>query len=407
MRSGGTAFRIPGRSAEIQRMIVVWAREIPRSAIISTRSRKLSLNRRYQRTQRMMISRSKWRPLKRSSMLNMLGQLHRQAILPRVCPASAICTRAMGETPLIMALANPTPEIEPGGALAARPDAMICTGRSDYPNQVNNVLCFPYMFRGALDVAASTINEAMKLAAVRAIAQLAHEPPSDVVAKAYGGEARQYGKDSLIPSPFDPRLILRIAPAVAKAAMETGVAKKPITDFVAYEETLSRFVFRSGFIMKPLMQAAKANPKRVIYAEGEDERVLRAVQTVVEEGIAKPILIGRPEVIDMRLDRFGLSVRRGRDFELVNPNEDPRYRDYVATYLRVCWTARNHAQGGAHLGADQFDGDRGDRREARRRRCHALRPRRTFQSALAIHQGHYRARSWRDRSFRDVPRDHQ
>ena len=241
--------------------------------------------------------------------------------------------KQMGETPLIMALANPTPEIEPGVALAARPDAMICTGRSDYPNQVNNVLCFPYMFRGALDVAASTINEAMKLAAVRAIAQLAHEPPSDVVAKAYGGEARQYGKDSLIPSPFDPRLILRIAPAVAKAAMETGVAKKPITDFVAYEETLSRFVFRSGFIMKPLMQAAKANPKRVIYAEGEDERVLRAVQTVVEEGIAKPILIGRPEVIDMRLDRFGLSVRRGRDFELVNPNEDPRYRDYVATYL--------------------------------------------------------------------------
>jgi len=241
--------------------------------------------------------------------------------------------KQMGETPLIMALANPTPEIEPGVALAARPDAMICTGRSDYPNQVNNVLCFPYMFRGALDVAASTINEAMKLAAVRAIAQLAHEPPSDVVAKAYGGEARQYGKDSLIPSPFDPRLILRIAPAVAKAAMETGVAKKPITDFVAYEETLSRFVFRSGFIMKPLMQAAKANPKRVIYAEGEDERVLRAVQTIVEEGIAKPILIGRPEVIDMRLDRFGLSVRRGRDFELVNPNEDPRYRDYVATYL--------------------------------------------------------------------------
>jgi malate dehydrogenase (oxaloacetate-decarboxylating)(NADP+) len=153
---------------------------------------------------------------------------------------------------------------------------MICTGRSDYPNQVNNVLCFPYMFRGALDVAASAINEAMKLAAVRAIAQLAHEPPSDVVTKAYGGEARQYGKDSLIPSPFDPRLILRIAPAVAKAAMETGVAKKPITDFAAYEETLSRFVFRSGFIMKPLMQAAKSKPKRVIYAEGEDERVLRS-----------------------------------------------------------------------------------------------------------------------------------
>jgi malate dehydrogenase (oxaloacetate-decarboxylating)(NADP+) len=210
---------------------------------------------------------------------------------------------------------------------------MICTGRSDFPNQVNNVLCFPYIFRGALDVGASTINEPMKLAAVQAIAQLAHETPSDVVARAYGGEARLYGKDSLIPSPFDPRLILRIAPAVAKAAMETGVAKKPIKDFAAYEEALSRFVFRSGFIMKPLMHIARANPKRVIYAEGEDERVLRAVQSVVEEGIAHPILIGRPDVVDTRLKRFGLSIRPGHEFELVDPNDDPRYRDYVATYL--------------------------------------------------------------------------
>jgi malate dehydrogenase (oxaloacetate-decarboxylating)(NADP+) len=241
--------------------------------------------------------------------------------------------KKMGPRPLIMALANPTPEIEPEAALQVRPDAMICTGRSDYPNQVNNVLCFPYIFRGALDVAASTINEQMKLAAVRAIAQLAHEPPSDVVAKAYGGESRQFGADSLIPSPFDPRLILRIAPAVAKAAMATGVAKKPIVDFAAYNETLSRFVFRSGFIMKPLMQAAKADPKRVIYADGEDERVLRAVQTVVEEGIAKPILIGRPDVIVSRLERFGLSVRPERDFGLVNPQDDPRYRGYVAAYL--------------------------------------------------------------------------
>jgi malate dehydrogenase (oxaloacetate-decarboxylating)(NADP+) len=241
--------------------------------------------------------------------------------------------KKMGARPLIMALANPTPEIEPEAAILARPDAMICTGRSDYPNQVNNVLCFPYIFRGALDVAASTINEAMKLAAVRAIAQLAHEPPSDVVARAYGGKTRHFGADSLIPSPFDPRLILRIAPAVAKAAMATGVAKKPIVDFVAYQETLTRFVFRSGFIMKPLMQAAKADPKRVIYAEGEDERVLRAVQTIVEEGLALPILIGRPEVIGARLERFGLSVRPGRDFALVNPQDDPRYRDYVATYL--------------------------------------------------------------------------
>jgi malate dehydrogenase (oxaloacetate-decarboxylating)(NADP+) len=241
----------------------------------------------------------------------------------------------MAEKPLILALANPTPEIMPADAMAVRPDAMMCTGRSDYPNQVNNVLCFPYIFRGALDVHATTINEAMKLAAVRAIAQLAREAPSDVVAKAYGGETRTFGKDSLIPSPFDPRLILRIAPAVAKAAMDTGVAKKPIADFRAYEEQLSRFVFRSGFVMKPLIQAAKAAPKRVVYAEGEDERVLRAIQSVVEEGMAFPILIGRPSVVEARLERFGISVRPGKDFELVNPEDDPRYRDYVTTYLEV------------------------------------------------------------------------
>jgi len=241
----------------------------------------------------------------------------------------------MAERPLIMALANPNPEIEPADAFAVKPDAMICTGRSDYPNQVNNVLCFPYIFRGALDVGASTINEPMKLAAVRAIAQLAHEAPSDVVARAYGGLSRLYGKDNLIPSPFDPRLILRIAPAVAKAAMESGVAKLPISDFDAYDERLQRFVFRSGFIMKPLLQAARDNPMRVIYAEGEDERVLRGIQTVVEEGIAKPILVGRPDVVESRLTRFGLSIRPGKDFHLVDPNNDARYRDYVTTYLEV------------------------------------------------------------------------
>jgi len=241
----------------------------------------------------------------------------------------------MAEKPLIMALANPNPEIMPDEAMKVRPDAMMCTGRSDYPNQVNNVLCFPYIFRGALDVQATTINEAMKLAAVRAIAQLALEAPSDVVARAYGGQARVFGKDSLIPSPFDPRLILRIAPAVAQAAMESGVARKPIEDFHAYAEQLSRFVFRSGFLMKPLLQGAKANPKRVIYAEGEDERVLRAAQTIVEEGIAIPVLIGRPSVIESRLVRFGLSIRPGREFELVNPEDDPRYRDYVATLIEI------------------------------------------------------------------------
>jgi malate dehydrogenase (oxaloacetate-decarboxylating)(NADP+) len=241
----------------------------------------------------------------------------------------------MAEKPLIMALANPTPEIMPAEAFAVRPDAMICTGRSDYPNQVNNVLCFPYIFRGALDCGATAINEDMKMAAVKAIAQLAREAPSDVVARASGGETRTFGKDSLIPSPFDPRLILRIAPAVAKAAMDTGVAARPIVDFRAYDDQLNRFVFRSGFVMKPVIQSAKAQPKRVVYAEGEDERVLRAIQSVVEEGLAKPILIGRPAVIEARLERFGISVRPGRDFELVNPEDDPRYRDYVATYLDV------------------------------------------------------------------------
>ncbi|MBV9705504.1 MAG: NADP-dependent malic enzyme, partial [Methylobacteriaceae bacterium] len=242
---------------------------------------------------------------------------------------------AMAARPLILALANPTPEIMPEAALKVRPDAMICTGRSDYPNQVNNVLCFPYIFRGALDVAATTIDEAMKHAAVRAIADLSREAPSDVAARAYGGEMQAFGPQSLIPSPFDPRLILRIAPAVARAAMQSGVARKPIADFKAYNEVLSSFVFRSGFIMKPLFQRAKEDPKRVIYADGEDERVLRAVQVVIEEALAKPILIGRPGVVEARLARFGLSIRPGRDFELVNPEDDPRYRDYVADYVEA------------------------------------------------------------------------
>ena len=239
----------------------------------------------------------------------------------------------MAANPLIMALANPNPEIMPDVARQARPDALICTGRSDFPNQVNNVLCFPYIFRGALDVGASTINEEMKAAAVKAIAALARETPSDVVARAYGGEARPFGPESLIPSPFDPRLILRVAPAVARAAMDSGVAQRPVDDLQAYADSLDRFVTRSGFIMKPVFTAAKQNPKRVIYAEGEDERVLRAVQVVIEEKLAKPILVGRPSVIETRLKRFGLSIAPGRDFELINPEDDPRYRDYVADYL--------------------------------------------------------------------------
>ena len=243
--------------------------------------------------------------------------------------------KSMAPSPLIMALANPTPEIMPDLAREARPDALICTGRSDFPNQVNNVLCFPYIFRGALDVGASTINEDMKGAAVKAIAALAREAPSDVVARAYGGEARPFGPDSIIPSPFDPRLILRIAPAVAKAAMDSGVARRPVADLDAYTESLGRFVFRSGFVMKPLFAAAKASPRRVMYAEGEDERVLRAVQVVVEEKLARPILIGRPAVVEARLKRFGLSMTIGRDFDLTNPEDDPRYRDYVSTFVEI------------------------------------------------------------------------
>jgi malate dehydrogenase (oxaloacetate-decarboxylating)(NADP+) len=241
----------------------------------------------------------------------------------------------MAERPLIMALANPTPEIMPEIARKARPDAIICTGRSDYPNQVNNVLCFPYIFRGALDCGATEINEAMKLAAVEAIAALARETPSDVVARAYGGETRPFGADSVIPSPFDPRLILRIAPAVAKAAMDSGVAARPIADLKAYADGLTRFVFRSGFIMKPIFSAAKAAPKRVVYAEGEDERALRAAQVVIEEGIAKPILIGRPAVIESRLERFGLTIRPGADFAIIDPNDDPRYKDYWTLYHQL------------------------------------------------------------------------
>ncbi|MEJ0077251.1 MAG: NADP-dependent malic enzyme [Alphaproteobacteria bacterium] len=237
--------------------------------------------------------------------------------------------KRMAPKPLIMALANPTPEILPEEAMAVRDDAMMCTGRSDYPNQVNNVLCFPYIFRGALDVSATTINEEMKHAAVEAIAALAREAPSDVAAKAYGGEFRTFGPGSLIPNPFDPRLILRIAPAVAKAACESGVAARPITDYATYEERLNRFVFRSGFIMKPVFAQAKEQMKRVIYAEGEDERILRATQVVVEEGLARPILIGRPAIVEARIKRFGLAIQPGRDFELINPDDDPRYRSFV------------------------------------------------------------------------------
>ncbi|WP_321342529.1 NADP-dependent malic enzyme [Breoghania sp.] len=241
--------------------------------------------------------------------------------------------KRMAKNPLILALANPNPEIMPEEVAAVRDDAMMCTGRSDYPNQVNNVLCFPHIFRGALDVGATTINEEMKLAAALAIAELAKEEPSEAAAQAYGGNTPTFGPDYLIPSAFDQRLILRIAPAVAKAAMETGVARRPIEDFEAYLDELNRFVFRSGLIMKPVFAAAKNAGKRVIYADGEDERVLRAAQVLLEDGTARPILIGRPSVLASRCERFGLRVRPGTDFDFINPEDDPRYRDYVEELL--------------------------------------------------------------------------
>ncbi len=239
----------------------------------------------------------------------------------------------MADRPLIMALANPTPEIMPDLARAVRPDAIICTGRSDFPNQVNNVLCFPFIFRGALDCGATTINEEMKIAAVDAIAALAREEVSEVAAKAYGSETPVFGAEYLIPSPFDPRLILKIAPAVAKAAEASGVASRPIADWDAYIDRLNRFVFRSGLVMKPIFQIARNSGKRVIFADGEDERVLRAAQVMLEEKICQPILVGRPSVIQTRLERFALRIRQGQDFEVVNPEDDPRYRDYVDHYF--------------------------------------------------------------------------
>ncbi|MBO6783816.1 MAG: NADP-dependent malic enzyme [Alphaproteobacteria bacterium] len=238
----------------------------------------------------------------------------------------------MAETPLIFALANPTPEIMPEDARAARPDALIATGRSDFPNQVNNVLCFPHIFRGALDVGATDINENMKIAAVDAIANLAMQPTSDVVASAYGGKVSKFGPDSIIPSPFDPRLIAEVAPAVARAAMESGVATRPIEDFPAYTERLNQFVFRSGLLMRPTFDRAKADRKTIVYAEGEDDRVLRAAKASLDEAIAQPILIGRPDVIQTRVERLGLNFRPGEDCEVIDPSDDPRYRDYWTLY---------------------------------------------------------------------------
>jgi malate dehydrogenase (oxaloacetate-decarboxylating)(NADP+) len=241
----------------------------------------------------------------------------------------------MAARPLILALANPDPEIQPEAAKAVRPDCIIATGRSDYPNQVNNVLCFPFIFRGALDVGATSITMEMERAAVDAIADLAQAETSEQVALAYGIESLSFGPDYLIPKPFDPRLIVRIAPAVAQAAMASGVATRPLEDIEAYRASLAKFVYHSGLFMKPLFSAATSAPRRVVYAEGEDERVLRAVQVVVDEGLALPTLIGRPAVIAQRLEHLGLRMRPGRDVEIVNPALDPRYRAYWMAYHRL------------------------------------------------------------------------
>ena len=245
----------------------------------------------------------------------------------------------MAAQPLIFALANPTPEILPEVAKKVRPDSIIATGRSDYPNQVNNVLCFPFIFRGALDVGATKITDEMKLACVKAIAALARAEQSDIVASAYGGGAEmKFGPNYIIPKPFDPRLIIRIAPAVARAAMDSGVATRPITDFSSYIADLTDFVYHSGIIMKPVFNVAKSVPmeqKRVVFAEGEDERVLHAVRVITDEGLARPMLIGRPNIIEMRIRQIGLDLMPERDFDIINPESDPRYKDMYMEYYRL------------------------------------------------------------------------
>ncbi|MFJ3045501.1 NADP-dependent malic enzyme [Herbaspirillum chlorophenolicum] len=246
--------------------------------------------------------------------------------------------KQMGPRPLVLALANPTPEILPEDVKAVRDDAIIATGRSDYPNQVNNVLCFPYIFRGALDSGATTITREMEIATVHAIAELAQAEQSDIVAATYGVTNLSFGPEYIIPKPFDPRLMIKIAPAVARAAEESGVAARPIKDMAAYAEKLEQFVYHSGTFMRPIFQVAKKAAeakKRIVYAEGEEERVLRAVQVIVDENLAKPILVGRPEVLEQRIKKFGLRLRPGIDFEVINPNFDSRYRDYWQSFLEM------------------------------------------------------------------------
>ncbi|MFT5587851.1 MAG: malate dehydrogenase (oxaloacetate-decarboxylating)(NADP+) [Bradyrhizobium sp.] len=277
--------------------------------------------------------------------------------------------KGMAANPLVFALANPTPEILPEEVMAVRGDAIIATGRSDYPNQVNNVLCFPYIFRGALDCGATTITREMEIASVHAIAELAQAEQSDIVASTYGIENLSFGREYLIPKPFDPRLMMKIAPAVAKAAVDSGVAARPITDMQAYIDRLQQFVYHSGTFMKPLFQVAKNAPdelKRIVYAEGEEERVLRAVQVIVDERLAKPILVGRPAVLMQRIAKFGLRLKPDVDFEVINPDQDERYRDFWQSYLAI-----TRRQGGTEQWA---------KLEMRRRH--------TLIGAMMIHKNH-------------------
>ncbi|MBM3584156.1 MAG: NADP-dependent malic enzyme [Alphaproteobacteria bacterium] len=247
----------------------------------------------------------------------------------------AAMVKTMAEKPLILALANPVPEIMPDEARAARPDAIIATGRSDFPNQVNNVLCFPFIFRGALDVGATCVNTAMKLACVRAIADLTIAEVSDVVAAAYGGSRLKFGPDYILPKPFDPRLIVHVPPAVAEAAMASGVATRPLASLDAYKEEMTRLAFRTGHVMRSIFGRAKANPKRVVYAEGEEPRVLQAVQTAVDEGFVVPVLIGRRRVVAARIGKLGLRLKPGVSFELCDPEDDPRYKQYWKLYHSI------------------------------------------------------------------------
>jgi malate dehydrogenase (oxaloacetate-decarboxylating)(NADP+) len=276
----------------------------------------------------------------------------------------------MAASPLIMALANPTPEITPELVKSVRDDAIICTGRSDYPNQVNNVLCFPFIFRGALDVGATTITEEMKMAAVKAIAELARAEQSEVAARAYGEKVASFGPEYLIPNPFDPRLIVKIAPAVAKAGMDSGVATRPIKDWDAYLQGLNEFVYHSGMIMKPVFSQARLAPKRIVFAEGEDERVLRAVQVVRDEGIAQPILIGRPSEINRQIEAAGLRIREGEDFEIVHAD----HCEFFDQHFEEFWTTYHRLMERKGVSPDYA------RREVRRRA--------TLYGALMVHLGH-------------------